>query len=163
MRNLGLERYEATFRENDVSAEVLCHLTAEDLARLGVVTIGHRRQLLVAITKLNEPDSGFVLTNGPCPEYRATSLKRFTPWTMFTAGGVPDDPPRRASAARRVARRYIRSAILLALPRLIWCAAFDQHSSQLHLDPIRRPLFEHSYLHGLSTILLSFDQYSRRT
>ena len=54
LRALGLERYEATFRENDVNAEVLCHLTAEDLEGLGVATIGHRRQLLVAIAKLNE-------------------------------------------------------------------------------------------------------------
>jgi class 3 adenylate cyclase/tetratricopeptide (TPR) repeat protein len=54
LRALGLERYEAAFRENDVSAEVLCHLTAEDLVGLGVATIGHRRQLLVAIAKLNE-------------------------------------------------------------------------------------------------------------
>ena len=49
LRNLGLERYEATFRENGVSAEVLCHLTAEDLKELGVAGVGHRRQLVVAI------------------------------------------------------------------------------------------------------------------
>ena len=54
LRALGLERYEATFRENDVNAEVLGDLTAEDLDGLGVVTIGHRRRLLVAIGKLNE-------------------------------------------------------------------------------------------------------------
>ena len=54
LRALGLERYEAAFRENDVSAEVLCHLTAEDLKELGVATVGHRRELLVAIAKLNE-------------------------------------------------------------------------------------------------------------
>ena len=40
LRNLGLERYEATFRENGVSAEVLCHLTAEDLKELGVAGVG---------------------------------------------------------------------------------------------------------------------------
>jgi hypothetical protein len=28
LRNLCLERYEAAFRENGVSAEVLCHLAA---------------------------------------------------------------------------------------------------------------------------------------
>ena len=54
LRALGLERYEATFRENDVRAEVLCHLTAKDLKELGVATVGHRRELLVAIAKLNE-------------------------------------------------------------------------------------------------------------
>jgi class 3 adenylate cyclase/tetratricopeptide (TPR) repeat protein len=53
LRALGLERYEAAFRENDVSAEVLCDLTAEDLEGLGVATIGHRRRLLVAIARLN--------------------------------------------------------------------------------------------------------------
>jgi SAM domain (Sterile alpha motif) len=31
LRNLGLEQYEAAFRENGVSAEVLRHLTADDL------------------------------------------------------------------------------------------------------------------------------------
>jgi SAM (Sterile alpha motif) domain-containing protein len=47
LRNLGLERYEAAFRENEVGAEDLCHLTAEDLEGLGVAAIGHRRRLLV--------------------------------------------------------------------------------------------------------------------
>ena len=54
LRNLGLEQYEAAFRENGVSAEVLCHLTADDLKELGVAAIGHRRQLLVAIAKLRD-------------------------------------------------------------------------------------------------------------
>jgi class 3 adenylate cyclase/predicted ATPase len=52
LRNLGLERYEPAFRENEVGAEDLCHLTAEDLEGLGVAAIGHRRRLLVAIGKL---------------------------------------------------------------------------------------------------------------
>ena len=43
---LGLERYAATFRENDVNAELLPDLTADDLKDLGVTSIGHRRQLL---------------------------------------------------------------------------------------------------------------------
>ena len=54
LRNLGLERYEAAFRENDVGAEDLRHLTAEDLEGLGVAAIGHRRRLLVAIAKLRD-------------------------------------------------------------------------------------------------------------
>jgi hypothetical protein len=54
LRALGLEQYEAAFRENGVRAEVLCHLTADDLKELGVTAVGHRRELLVAIAKLNE-------------------------------------------------------------------------------------------------------------
>jgi class 3 adenylate cyclase/predicted ATPase len=54
LRALGLEQYEAAFRENGVRAEVLCHLTADDLKELGVVAVGHRRELLVAIAKLRD-------------------------------------------------------------------------------------------------------------
>jgi class 3 adenylate cyclase len=54
LRNLGLEHYEATFRENHVSPDVLRHLTAEDLKELGVAAVGHRRQLLVAIAGLQD-------------------------------------------------------------------------------------------------------------
>jgi hypothetical protein len=31
LRNVGLERYEAAFRENDVSVQLLPNLTADDL------------------------------------------------------------------------------------------------------------------------------------
>jgi SAM domain (Sterile alpha motif) len=36
LRALGLERYEATFRENDVTAELLPSLTTDDLKDLGI-------------------------------------------------------------------------------------------------------------------------------
>ena len=49
---LGLERYEAAFRENDVDAELLPNLTADDLKDLGVTSVGHRRRLLEAIAAL---------------------------------------------------------------------------------------------------------------
>jgi class 3 adenylate cyclase len=49
---LGLEQYEQAFRENDIDAEVLTDLTAEDLIGLGVASIGRRRKLLAAIAAL---------------------------------------------------------------------------------------------------------------
>jgi class 3 adenylate cyclase/tetratricopeptide (TPR) repeat protein len=52
LRKLGLEQYEATFRQNDVSAELLPNLTAEDLKDLGITSVGHRRRLLEAIAAL---------------------------------------------------------------------------------------------------------------
>ena len=51
---LGLKKYEQAFLENDVDAEVLPELTAEDLAGLGVISIGHRRKLLAAIAALRD-------------------------------------------------------------------------------------------------------------
>ena len=52
LRELGLERYEQAFRENDVDAEILPKLTADDLNAIGVASVGHRRKLLEAITAL---------------------------------------------------------------------------------------------------------------
>jgi SAM domain (Sterile alpha motif) len=36
LQSLGLEQYEATFRDNEIDATVLPNLTAEDLKDLGV-------------------------------------------------------------------------------------------------------------------------------
>jgi class 3 adenylate cyclase/tetratricopeptide (TPR) repeat protein len=55
LRELGLERYEQAFQDNEVDARSLPHLTAEDLKDMGVTAIGHRRLLLEAITQLGEP------------------------------------------------------------------------------------------------------------
>jgi hypothetical protein len=52
LRSLGLEQYEAAFRENAISEKLLPRLTAEDLKDLGVTIVGHRRVLLDAITDL---------------------------------------------------------------------------------------------------------------
>ena len=52
LRGLGLEQYEAAFRENEISEKVLPNLTAEDLKDLGVGMVGHRRMLLDAIAAL---------------------------------------------------------------------------------------------------------------
>ena len=45
LRSLGLERYEAAFRDNEIDATVLPNLTAEDLKDLGIGIVGHRRML----------------------------------------------------------------------------------------------------------------------
>lgn len=57
LRRLGLEQYEAAFRENEISEKVLPNLTAEDLKDLGVAMVGHRRMLLDAIAALRAEKS----------------------------------------------------------------------------------------------------------
>jgi len=52
LRKLGLGRYEATFRDNDIDWQALPKLTPEDLKDLGVVLGSHRRKLLGAIAAL---------------------------------------------------------------------------------------------------------------
>ena len=44
LRSLGLGKYEAAFRENEIDETVLPSLTHEDLKELGVASVGHRRE-----------------------------------------------------------------------------------------------------------------------
>src|SRR5215469_11069314 len=53
LRELGLERYEPAFRENEIDTEVLPDLTESDLSALGL-PIGPRRKLLKAIAALRD-------------------------------------------------------------------------------------------------------------
>src|ERR1700720_427733 len=56
LRSLGLGKYEAAFRENDIDETVLPSLTHENLKELGVASLGHRVKLLDAIAALrNDP------------------------------------------------------------------------------------------------------------
>jgi hypothetical protein len=57
LHGLGLERYEAAFRDNEIDWEVLPKLTADDLKDIGVTAVGHRRKLLEAIAKLSAADA----------------------------------------------------------------------------------------------------------
>jgi hypothetical protein len=57
LRSLGLQQYEAIFRENAIDATVLRDLTDQDLEKLGVL-LGHRRKLLRAIANLENADKG---------------------------------------------------------------------------------------------------------
>jgi hypothetical protein len=65
---LGLEQYEAAFRDNSVDADLLPRLTAEDLKDLGITSVGHRRRLLDAISELRSP----TLAISPSPSFFRT-------------------------------------------------------------------------------------------
>src|SRR4029077_18827080 len=62
LRSLGLERYEAAFRENEIDERVLPSLTQEDLKEIGVGPVGHRRMLLEAIAALRADTGGNALS-----------------------------------------------------------------------------------------------------
>jgi class 3 adenylate cyclase len=52
LRGLGLGKYEAAFRENEIDETVLPSLTHETLKEIGVTAVGHRLKLLDAIAAL---------------------------------------------------------------------------------------------------------------
>src|SRR5260370_2963975 len=64
LRGLGLEQFATAFLANDIDAEILPELTADDLIGLGVTSIGHRRKLLAAIATLRD---GSPISGAPVP------------------------------------------------------------------------------------------------
>jgi hypothetical protein len=56
--SLGLGKYEAAFRENEIDETVLPSLTHETLKELGVIAVGHRLKLLDAIAALHSDATG---------------------------------------------------------------------------------------------------------
>jgi class 3 adenylate cyclase len=75
LRSLGLGKYEAIFRENEIDESVLPDLTTEDLKELGVTALGHRRKLLAAIAALRADVSG----KAPSVDAGTTSSARSAP------------------------------------------------------------------------------------
>ena len=78
LRKLGLEQYEAAFRENRIDGTVLPRLTAEDLKDLGVGLVGDRRRLLDAIAALRAEASVPAPSpfDAPLPIDRSTAERR---------------------------------------------------------------------------------------
>jgi class 3 adenylate cyclase/predicted ATPase len=84
LRTLGLGKYEAVFRENDIDETVLPSLTHENLKELGVASLGHRVKLLDAIAALRSDASGK------------------TPSVDATASSAPSVPPDDRAERRQV-------------------------------------------------------------
>ena len=72
LRGLGLGKYEAAFRENEIDETVLPSLTHENLKELGVTALGHRVKLLDAIAALRT-DAG---AKPPSADQRPRPLPR---------------------------------------------------------------------------------------
>ncbi len=102
LRTLGLEQYEAAFRENAITEKLLPSLTAEDLTDLGVAVVGHRRALLNGIADLRsntnpEPASSVGSPTAAVPAKGALAERRqvtvmFSDLVDSTALSVRMDP-----------------------------------------------------------------------
>ena len=85
LRSLGLGKYEAVFRENEIDETVLPSLTEEHLKQLGVTALGHRVKLLDAIAALRNDASG-----------------RARPVDAATTSNAPSAPPEDRAERRQV-------------------------------------------------------------
>ena len=79
LRSLGLGKYEAVFRENEIDETVLPSLTAEDLKELGVTALGHRRKLLDAIAVLRNDASTKTPAATAAPARQSAATSTVTP------------------------------------------------------------------------------------
>jgi class 3 adenylate cyclase len=52
LKKLGLSEYAQRFAENDIDLTILGDLTDQDLEKIGIASLGHRRKLLRAIANL---------------------------------------------------------------------------------------------------------------
>ena len=84
LKSLGLEQYEAAFRENFVDETVLPSLTAEDLKDLGVGFVGHRRKLLDAIALLRAAPTRKLETASTVPKPGQDTAERRQVTVMFS-------------------------------------------------------------------------------
>src|SRR5215470_18057270 len=81
LKRLGLEQYSHCFTENDIDFSILGDLTEQDLEKIGIQSLGHRRRLLRAIADLKDVEtSASVVADAPA---------------------VPAVPPRLNAAERR--------------------------------------------------------------
>jgi class 3 adenylate cyclase len=80
LEKLGLGQYAQRFAENDIDFDILSDLTDQDLEKIGVTSLGHRRKLLRAIANLK-------------------GVEQITPAVPVTA--APYAAPRAADTAER--------------------------------------------------------------
>ena len=98
LRSLGLGKYEAAFRENEIDETVIPSLTHETLKELGVTAVGHRLKLLDAIAALRADGGASGLASRPHP-CSLTGVKRT--WILPPAVSASD--PQRTWAGLRIA------------------------------------------------------------
>jgi class 3 adenylate cyclase/predicted ATPase len=65
---LGLAQYAECFVENDIDFAVLRSLTDRDLEKIGVLSLGHRRKILMAIADLSSAPTPGPVTSEPKPQ-----------------------------------------------------------------------------------------------
>jgi hypothetical protein len=64
LEKLGLGKYAQRFAENDISFVILPDLTDQDLEKIGIASLGHRRLLLRAIAELDNVGTGTAKAEG---------------------------------------------------------------------------------------------------
>ncbi|MGB8632607.1 MAG: adenylate/guanylate cyclase domain-containing protein, partial [Xanthobacteraceae bacterium] len=81
LEQLDMQEYVQRFAENDIDFSILGELTDQDLEKIGVTSLGHRRKLLRAIADLQgvekrSPTAAVVAAPTPAPRLADTAERR---------------------------------------------------------------------------------------
>ena len=104
LKKLGLGQYAQRFAENDITFVILPDLTDQDLEKIGVASLGHRRLLLRAISELDSV--GKATANQQVCLWRATDFLSF----QGATSGVGGD------AAQQI-ERHLKGLVVLLVGR----------------------------------------------
>jgi class 3 adenylate cyclase len=81
-QKLGLGQYAQRFAENDITFDILPDLSDQDLEKIGVASLGHRRQRLRAIAELKGAPQLSPMTAAPVPPRDVAERRQVT--VMFS-------------------------------------------------------------------------------
>jgi SAM domain (Sterile alpha motif) len=88
LKQLGMHEYIQRFAENDIDFAILSDLTDQDLEKIGVASLGHRRKLLRAIANLKGVEKSapavVVAATPPATPLAADSAERRQVTVMFS-------------------------------------------------------------------------------
>src|SRR5215468_9862501 len=76
LEKLGMSEYAEHFSENDIDFSILPELTDQDLEKIGVTSLGHRRKILKAIAALDGPVAA-AAPEPPIGSAEATGERRY--------------------------------------------------------------------------------------
>jgi class 3 adenylate cyclase len=105
LRDLGLQQYQALFRENDIGAEILSDLTDADLEKIGV-SLGHRKRLLKAVAALARPAAALPAAAPIPPVADAAERRQLTVMFSDLAGSTALSARLDPEDMREVIRAY---------------------------------------------------------
>ena len=105
LRDLGLQQYDALFRENDIDAEILSDLTDADLEKIGV-SLGHRKRLLKAVAALARPAAALPAATPIPPVANAAERRQLTVMFCDLAGSTALSARLDPEDMREVIRAY---------------------------------------------------------
>ena len=119
LEKLGLSEYAQRFAENDIDFTILGDLTDQDLEKIGIASLGHRRKLLRAIANLEtiEKSAPAVAVAAPAAPLPLAAAERrqvtvmfadLVGWTALSARMDPEDLREVISAYQKCVAETVR-------------------------------------------------------